>query len=62
MSQAQGNDQTNEDVKEYYGKRVQSRQDIELQGCLHVPTKVPQYVRDTLTEVADEVSARWVST
>ena len=58
MSQAKGDAQTIDDVKDYYGKRVISTQDLELKACTQLPTKLPQYVRDALKEVADEVSAK----
>lgn len=58
-SQAKGFESTNVDVQEYYGKTVTKTDDLELKACTQLPTKLPKYVRQALSEVADEVSARY---
>ncbi len=45
-------------VKDYYGKALQNTQDLKTDACC-TETQVPQYIKDALAEVHDEVSARY---
>jgi len=45
-------------VKEYYGKTLQSSQDLKTDACC-TDTQVPHYIKNALADVHDEVLARY---
>ncbi|XP_078269496.1 arsenite methyltransferase [Rhinoraja longicauda] len=48
-----------EDVKDYYGKRLQRTDDLVLNACVTPGKGLAKYVRDALKDVHEEVSARY---
>lgn len=48
-----------EDVKDYYGKKLQRTDDLVLNVCVTPGKRLAKYVRDTLKDVHEEVSSRY---
>ncbi|XP_043568976.1 arsenite methyltransferase isoform X1 [Chiloscyllium plagiosum] len=48
-----------EDVKDYYGRRVQKTEDLVLNMCVTPAQPLPKYIRDVLKVVHEEVSSRY---
>jgi len=55
---AKANDSVLEDVKEYYGKQLQSTEDLVSGACCSLE-KPPAEIRDTLPLIAEEIVARF---
>ncbi|MDV0447641.1 Arsenite methyltransferase [Methanosarcinaceae archaeon Ag5] len=49
----------NENIKEYYGKVLQSTADLKSKACCCSPSSASKEVKETLTLIADEVAARY---
>ncbi|XP_032889946.1 arsenite methyltransferase [Amblyraja radiata] len=48
-----------EDVKDYYGKKLQGTDDLVLNVCVTPGKRLAKYVRDALKDVHEEVSSRY---
>ena len=51
--------ETTDKVKDYYGKRVQCQDDLQTQACIADDTVLPKYIKQILSQVHDEVMARY---
>ncbi|XP_012672620.2 arsenite methyltransferase [Clupea harengus] len=52
-------DSIHSDVKEYYGKRLQSSSDLKTNACVPSAKPIPAYVRKALAGVHPDVTARY---
>lgn len=48
-----------DDVKEYYGKTLQTNEDLATDVCSCDPSKVPVYMRKVLSQIHDEVNSKY---
>ncbi|XP_020382287.1 arsenite methyltransferase isoform X1 [Rhincodon typus] len=48
-----------EDVKDYYGRRLQKTEDLILNMCVTPAKPLPNYIRDALKAVHEEVSSKY---
>ena len=47
-----------DDVKEYYGKTLQTTNDLKTSACTLGKIRMPKFVREALSEVHDEVTSK----
>ncbi|XP_036399021.1 arsenite methyltransferase [Megalops cyprinoides] len=50
---------THEDVKDYYGKKLQKSSDLKTNACIAPAKPVPAFIRNVLAEVHPEVTSRY---
>ncbi|KAM4703445.1 BLOC-1-related complex subunit 7 isoform 1-T1 [Rhinophrynus dorsalis] len=51
--------QTHQDVKDYYGKHLQSSKDLKTNACVTSSKPLPKFIREALSDVHEEVSSRY---
>ena len=52
------NSQIHDSVKEYYGKRVKTADDLQTQACVSLGKSVTKPVREAIGAVHDEVASK----
>jgi len=48
-----------DDVKEYYGKVLKTKNDLQTNACTMPDTRMPKYIRDALSMISDEVTSKY---
>lgn len=56
---AAGDENTIRNVQDFYGKHLKKTEDLKTNVCTAAPMKMPQFVRDALGNVHDEVAGRY---
>ena len=51
-------DNIKDEVKEYYGKTLQTTNDLKTSACSLGKIRMPKFVREALSEVHDEVTSK----
>ena len=51
-------DNIKDEVKEYYGKTLQTTNDLKTSACTLDKIRMPKFVREALSEVHDEVTSK----
>lgn len=49
---------TEEAVKEYYGKVLSNSNDLKTNACTTQPRKYPKFIRDAMSMIHEEVTAK----
>ncbi|CAL1529835.1 unnamed protein product [Lymnaea stagnalis] len=51
--------QTEEAVKNYYGKKLNKATDLKTNACTSQPCKFPKFIRDAMSQVHEEVTSKY---